>query len=276
MSLKLTIGDDKTPEVIFSRFPAGETHVRINDEGFIGETIAVIEMNFEGNNDLFDLALLVDAARRLYIGDLTIYLHMDYVPYARQDRVCNIGESLSIKVVADFINGLNLDGVFVSDLHSSVAGALFNKLGERTLTMLAPRLAARFQADNTVLVSPDAGANKKVLDLAKWLKFPHVVRADKTRDVLTGAITGTAVYSEHVGTKDFLIVDDICDGGRTFIELAKELKKLTTGRVFLYVTHGIFSKGTEVFDGLIDGIYMVNPVGASGLKAAQQPNVTVI
>jgi ribose-phosphate pyrophosphokinase len=64
---------------------------------------------------------------------------------------------------------------------------------------------------------------------------------------------------EELAKKDFLIVDDICDGGRTFIELAKVLRPWTTGKIYLYVTHGIFSNGLDVFNSLIDGVYTANP-----------------
>ena len=56
----------------------------------------------------------------------------------------------------------------------------------------------------------------------------------------------------------FYIVDDICDGGRTFIEIAKYLKEadsIDSSRIHLMVTHGFFTKGLGVFDGLIDHIY---------------------
>jgi ribose-phosphate pyrophosphokinase len=85
------------------------------------------------------------------------------------------------------------------------------------------------------------------------------IQAEKIRDPNTGAITSTKVNIEkHVGDKNFLIMDDICDGGRTFIELAKVLRPLTTGKIMLYVTHGIFSAGLEVFLGYIDEIYCAN------------------
>jgi ribose-phosphate pyrophosphokinase len=52
-----------------------------------------------------------------------------------------------------------------------------------------------------------------------------------------------------------VITDDICDGGMTFIHVAQRLKALSAERVVLFVTHGIFSKGLGVFDGLIDHFY---------------------
>ena len=113
------------------------------------------------------------------------------------------------------------------------------------------------EVKNAVLVAPDAGAIKKVLKVAQVTGLP-MVRADKIRDVNTGAITETVVYSDHIKDKSFLIVDDICDGGRTFIELEKVLRPLTDAYVYLYVTHGIFSKGLEPL-GCFNKVYTAFP-----------------
>jgi len=273
MSLKLFVGGAIVPFEL-RQFPAGETFLRL---GYMPPAWGLsIKLNYESNSDLIDLALLVDALRREYGSEVEIILVMPYMPYARQDRVCSPGESLSLKVVADFINSLGFTEVVCYDLHSNVAEALINNLVHRPATEKIASLLEWLDHDTTVLVSPDAGANKKVLGIAKDHGFAHVVRADKTRDVLTGKVTGTAVYSEHVGNKDFLIVDDICDGGRTFTELAKELRKLTDGQVMLYVTHGIFSAGVEVFDGLVDKLYTSNPVGAKGEAAVASGKVSLV
>jgi ribose-phosphate pyrophosphokinase len=278
MSLTLKMGGEEI-DVTFSTFPAGESFVKINKlhtpATLSGLQHAMITMNFEGNDDIINLALLTDAVRRNYYVK-GIALDLVYLPYARQDRVMSHGESLSVRVIADIINSLNFEHVLVTDCHSAVGLACLNNVVERDLIEATNGLSDEFWPETTVLVSPDAGANKKVLALARSWGFPNVVRADKTRDVLTGKITGTVVHSEHVGEKDFLIVDDICDGGRTFIELAKELRKLTTGKIYLYVTHGIFSAGVKVFDGLIDKVYISNPVGNSGKMAALQDSVVVI
>jgi ribose-phosphate pyrophosphokinase len=156
--------------------------------------------------------------------------------------------------MCDIINSLKFASVTVWDIHSDVSLALLNNVynvHQRVFVGLV-------NWTNTVLIAPDAGAIKKTLETSKALGLP-MVRADKIRSVEDGSITGTTVYSEHIGDKDFLIVDDICDGGRTFVELAKVLRPLTNGKIYLYVTHGIFSKGLDVFNGLIDGVYTANP-----------------
>lgn len=182
-------------------------------------------------------------------------------PYSRQDRVCNPGEALSTAVMANLINAQKYKRVHIVDSHSDVALALINNVNHLPQWgIVSTELRQKIQPSidkGLILVAPDAGALKKVMESSKKLGIPFV-RADKTRDPKTGAITGTVVYSEHVGNSDFLILDDICDGGRTFVELAKVLRPLTNGRILLYVTHGLFTQGTAVFDGVIDHVYVAN------------------
>jgi ribose-phosphate pyrophosphokinase len=76
-------------------------------------------------------------------------------------------------------------------------------------------------------------------------------------------VIGTHYSDDKVRNAVILIVDDICDGGRTFIELAKKLRPMTTGKIKLLITHGIFSKGIEVFDGIIDEVLVINNIGGA-------------
>lgn len=213
-----------------------------------------IMCNLHSSDDIFLLLLATDSLRRQ--GAKAIRLTIPYLPYARQDRVCNAGEALSIRVLADIINAQKYYSVEVWDAHSDVSVALIDRCTNRPPEDFLSDFEGRFNKANTILVAPDAGSIKKVSSIGKKLNMPFV-RADKTR-AITGEITGTVVYSDHIDGKDFLIVDDICDGGRTFIALAEQLRPLTNGRVLLYVTHGIFSYGTAVFDGIIDTVLVAN------------------
>ena len=68
--------------------------------------------------------------------------------------------------------------------------------------------------------------------------------------------------TEYHLDKDMIIIDDICDGGATFINIAKELRKpgymYKDNKIYLIVTHGIFSKGTTKLSQYFDGIYCTN------------------
>jgi ribose-phosphate pyrophosphokinase len=252
----IEITDDVGHEIKHKQFlfSGGEVQVKIESGPEYTDGIT-IHADVCSANDTLELFLLTDALRRKYIGT-RIYLEMPYLPYARQDRVCDEGEALSLKVFCNLINAQNYETVTIWDCHSDVGAALLNNVTNVHSYELITRYVDAF--DKAVLVSPDIGANKKSRDCAKHLNRP-LIYADKIRDVQTGAITGTVVHSDvHIGSQDFLIVDDICDGGRTFIELAKKLRPLTDGKVMLYVTHGIFNQGLGVFGNLIDHIYCPN------------------
>lgn len=258
-NFKLFVGHSMV-DVVKTTFPAGESCIRINDSGnHESELNGQITFDFRDNSGMFDLALLTDACHRRYAG-IKLTLFMKYLPYARQDRVCNAGESLSIKVVADLVNSLNFARVICNDIHSSVGNALIHRLEHIDLVNTAYSLPRHAPTETTALVSPDAGAEKKVFDFAKYYGYSNVVRSSKVRNVLTGKIESTSLIDPLIGSS-FLIVDDICDGGRTFIELAKAIKadsNYGNQTIALYVTHGIFSAGLDVFDEFIDTIYVAN------------------
>lgn len=252
-------------------FPGGEVQVKVNT---LSEGPVKIKAILNNSDDIMQLLILTDAIRRNHPNkNPEIHLSLPYVPYARQDRVMQPGESLSIKVFCDLINSQHYDSVTVWDPHSDVTPALLNnckvisqaevlkeELPFGLVNINSSRAFSIKEAfiENTVLVSPDAGANKKIGESAKLMGFTTVVRADKVRDPSTGKITGTVVYSEHIGDRNFLIVDDVADGAMTFIKLAEVLRPLTNGKIILYVTHGIFSKGLEVMHGIIDEVYCAN------------------
>lgn len=243
----------------YTKFPDGEVNVSVPKSLiFLNPTHIHLETNILSSDDLIALILLTDAIRRTY-GDVDISVTIPYFPYARQDRVCNLGESLSVKVIADLINSQNYSAVTTWDNHSDVATALLNNCRNITQKELFYKyISPQYLGPNTILVSPDAGSNKKIFSIVMD-KFPYeIIRADKVRDVTNGNITDTIVYSDSVGDKTLLMVDDICTGGRTFIELAKKLKEITVGKIILYVTHGSFTNGLDVFDQYIDEIYCAN------------------
>jgi ribose-phosphate pyrophosphokinase len=82
-----------------------------------------------------------------------------------------------------------------------------------------------------------------------------MIQSKKVREPSTGKITRTVVLANDLSGKTAIITDDICDGGYTFIKIAEQLKEKNVEKIILYVTHGIFSKGLSVFEGLIDEIY---------------------
>lgn len=248
--------DDRSVPIRSFVFPGGEVQVRIEDAAPVRATTARIEVRIDGSDALMKLLLLTDAVRRHY-RDPAIDLVCPYLPYARQDRVAFPGEALAASVLCRMLNAQGYASVEVWDAHSDVSLALLDRVRNRPASDFALPIIGK----DDVVVAPDAGAAKRAGACARLAGVPLVL-AEKVRSTETGAITGTVVHSEHIGRRDFLIVDDICDGGRTFIELARTLRPLTDGQVKLYVTHGIFSGGFEVLHLGIDWIFVANPFPA--------------
>lgn len=248
-------------------FAGGEEHIRIESEWLLEATKVEIVERLTSSAKLMRLMLSVDAIRRLTHNKLEIELVTPYFPYARQDRVCYPGEALSASVMAGLINNLNFAKVTIFDAHSDLVPALLNNvenISQTTLVNQCEELVQQLSRGELTLVAPDAGAAKKTQKLAEAFGGePQVIQAHKVRNPKTGDIVATELQGQVKGKK-VLIADDICDGGRTFIELAKVLKSEGAAEISLFVTHGIFSKGLDAFEGLIDNIYTTDSFRAAG------------
>lgn len=241
-------------QVEFKQFAGGEWNVKIPEEILIHSPSDAAIVGIEASihdGDIMKLAILNDALRRFFGNRVEFILKLTYLPYARQDRVMTKGESLSIKVFCDFINSMKFDKVIIDDPHSDVSTSLINNVYpiEQNCWMNGVRHRAY-----DAIVSPDAGALKKIYPQAKEGNLP-VIEAMKTRDIQTGVVSEPR-FSADVTGKRLLIVDDICDGGRSFLNLGKALKEAGAARVDLYVTHGIFSyNAKENLAQYIDNVY---------------------
>lgn len=253
-------------------FNGGEPHIKIGE--IPTDDPIIITQRLNSFNDLGLLCLAVDALRRVCFQK-EFKLFIPYFLGARQDRVCNKGEAFTAKIVGDIINSLNFSEVSVLDPHSDVVGAVVNNCKiitnhdfvKNCLFSIAKR--QDYSTNDLCLISPDAGSNKKMKDLmiffSEQFEQPifenaYLIKCDKTRDVSTGEITGFEVYAEDLKGKDCVIVDDICDGGGTFMGLAEELKAKNAGDLFLIVTHGIFSRGVEGLLKHFKAIYLTDSI----------------
>jgi len=212
------------------QFPGGEAHVVLEPTA----TVQVAFVQGAEGDDLMMLAMWADACKR-HRGLRTV-LALPYLPGARQDR----GTPLGAKVYADFINSLGIDDVVCIDPHSDVAPALYDRLTIVPLTDLPiwDTLKDTYKA----VIIPDVGAAKRAQAVADKLGVP-TIQAGKKRDFATGKLSGFTCETV-LSDGRYLVVDDICDGGGTFLGLASVLLDTTNDVVLdLWVTHGIFSKG---------------------------------
>jgi ribose-phosphate pyrophosphokinase len=214
--------------------------------------------------DFIELLMLTNAIKEAY-PDTPIRLRCPYLPGARQDRVCSPGDAFALKVYAQLLNAQNYVSVEVLDPHSDVALRLIDRIYPLDAAGLAADVLKNTVAgQNAVpdwskawLLQPDHGAAARTATLAALLNIQVFGTGAKKRDPTTGEITGMEIHKwwlKECKGHTLIIADDICDGGRTFIELAKVLRPYQPKAIVLYVSHGIFSKGLGVFDGYIDHV----------------------
>lgn len=231
------------------QFPSGEIQVTLHTNPSTRIHPIKIIGSILSSDHLMELLQLVDAIRSNW-KCTDLQLVMPYCAYSRQDRICNEGESFSLRVFAQLINSCNFTSVITWDNHSDVSTALINNCSNlHVKDLLISKFYQTFggvvQPIYNYLISPDAGSNKKVFACSQRFHIP-MIRADKIRDVSNGNIIDTQVFATAAQLKNstVLIIDDICQGGRTFVELAKAIKAIEPScTIHLYVTHGFFNSG---------------------------------
>ena len=269
----LNLTDNEKSDIKFqiSKFPDGQQSVTITDSKHVLDISQIsghpvrIKSRLNSFKDLELIICATQALRDLHIKE--IHLYVPYFVGARSDRKFVKGSTNYLKnVICPIINSQNFETVEVIDPHSDVLEACLNNYikedNHRLVKFALPLIDNKDGAQKrVVLVSPDAGAYKKIFDVAQRFGIENVVTASKHRDIQTGKITHTEIpHIDHDGEDHkFVIVDDICDGGRTFTELAKEIRKHNAiSDIYLIVTHGIFSAGLKPLNQEFTSIFCTN------------------
>lgn len=215
-------------------YPAGEIHVTMRPDFVIPEEHVVIETHCRTADDIFALAM---AARVPESVVLNCTFFVPSMPFARHDHRRDRRDGYPIDLLAMVLAGLP---IITADPHSDVVGNMFVYIPQSGVFEVL-RDSAPWKDDNPVFVIPDAGAAKKA---HTWLRpDDDFIQCLKTRDRSTGRLSGFTYNPADLPadtTRPFVIVDDICDGGGTFIGIARALREHVTGPMHLAVSHGLF------------------------------------
>lgn len=261
---------EESPDYTVTRFPDGQQQVTLKPDFFLNN-IEEVTLKARLNNWLdLELICCMVASLREVNPDCKIHLFAPYIVGSRSDRKFEDGGNNYLRdVLCPVLNSLNLNSITTLDPHSDVLEAClkrFRKVNNLNLVEHAlNRIFGLFTKQTLVLIAPDAGASKKIYNVSKKTAYVNdVVICTKDRN-LDGEIIHTNVPLEDNDLHTFVIIDDICDGGRTFINIAENIKRQYAGlekispiKIYLIVTHGIFSKGTEELAKYFDGIYCTN------------------
>lgn len=222
-------------EIKPTMFPDGTSQVwKLSPEVLDGNCIV---WDFENEGEIMHVMQLTD----LMINPPR--LHCPFLPYGRQDKEVSNESTFALSSFIKIVNCMKIHTFSTVDAHSGEVRKHLRPEIQYANILPANKIVEAFNLCNAeVVIYPDKGAMERY---SKHFSFTEV-HADKVRNQLTGAIEGIVVNDiEAVRGKNVLIVDDICDGARTFIELAKSLNGVVKN-INLYVSHGIFSKGLDV------------------------------
>jgi ribose-phosphate pyrophosphokinase len=222
-------------EIPISSYPSGEPLISFSDSHYVRSLL----LRPTSMTEFMGAMFFADALRER--GHFSPDLVLPFVPGARQDRLNDEGDFLfTAKSIAREINLRNFESVTVLDPHSEVAAGMIDRC--RIVHAAGCFARVRYCGPYQAVVSPDAGAEKRAGAVARHLGVP-LLHAWKTRDVMTGKISGFGMEPFDDMNAKVLVVDDICDGGGTFVGLSEILSSRGV-KADLYVTHGVFSKGT--------------------------------
>lgn len=259
-------------------YPAGEVSIKFAEHLKFEKTeLAIIQPEFGSiHNDLMGYRMWDNVLwNNEYVAGHKNYLIIPYMPGAREDR----GRVFGLEVYHDILSeSYSTECTVTFDPHSKITEKLFNEWGSGNdlMTLSVADLVRQrpwaFKGYDYV-IAPDEGATGRAQSVADVLGVP-VVQIKKKRDFDTGKILGFEAPEDiDLGAK-YLVVDDICDGGGTFLGLV-EATGLKPTEIDLYVSHGVFSKGiaelekkfgriittnSYLSDAVLDGVLRKNSV----------------
>ncbi|MGI8707674.1 MAG: ribose-phosphate diphosphokinase [Actinomycetota bacterium] len=236
----------KLGEVEISTFANSETYVRFA-ESVRGLDAFVIQSFCEPvDHHLMQQLVMIDALKRASAKRITAV--SPFYPYSRQDKKTLGREPVTAKLIADFYEAAGADRVLSVDLHTGQIQGFFNVPFDHltALPMLADYFADNLDAEELVIVSPDAG---RVRLAEKWAQhmsdfharncqvaFLHKKRRSDARNVSeTRAVVG------DVEGKVCIVVDDMIDTAGTLVNGCETLLEGGATEVHAAATHAVLS-----------------------------------
>ncbi len=246
----------KPTELEVSRFNDGEIKVQIK-ENIRGHDVFIIQSTIPPADNLMELLLLIDAAKRASAARITAVI--PYFGYARQDRKDQPRVPISAKLVANLIERAGANRVLTMDLHSEQIQGFFDVPVDNVFpTPVFRRYITQLSSETHVVVSPDVGGVKRARAIAKKLGNLPLALIDKRRPAPNVAEVVNIIG--EVGGKRVVLVDDIIDTGNTLAKAAVALKEKGAIDICAIATHGVFSRGAkEIIDSSpIEKVWVTN------------------
>ena len=222
------------------RFADQEIFVEIQ-ENIRGEDLFIIQStSYPANDNLMELLILIDAARRSSARRITAVL--PYFGYARQDRKTSPRTPISAKLVANLITRAGADRVLTLDLHAGQIQGFFDIPTDNlfSVPVMVRDIEDHNDIGNAMVISPDVGGVVRARLLASRIDAPLAI-VDKRRERPNESEVMNIIGD--VEGRDCILFDDIVDSGGTLCNAAEVLHERGAKSVRAYITHGVLSGG---------------------------------
>lgn len=245
--------------VVINRFPDGEIGVQIQ-ESIRGDDVFIIQStNAPANDNLMELLILIDAAKRASAGRITAVI--PFCGYARQDRKDKPRVPVTAKLVANLIVTAGANRILALDLHSQQLVGFFDvPVDHLFAASLFIKHLRQSDTTNLTVCSPDFGSSKMAVAYADALGCELAMVAKRRH---SGNEVEALNVIGNIDGRDILLVDDMTVTAKTLVEAAKILKQHGARSVMAAVTHCLLTNdGYKLLDlGLIDTFFTTNSTG---------------
>ena len=219
-----------------THFADGEFEVSF-EESVRGDEVYIIQSTFPNCDNLMELLLMVDAAKRASAKSVTAVI--PYFGWARQDRKDKPRVSIAAKLVANMLSTAGVDSVITMDLHADQIQGFFNiPVNHLYASSVFIPYIKKLKLKDLVIASPDVGGAKRANSYAKYFKAPLVLcHKQRARANVVEKITVIG----DVKDKNVILIDDMIDTGGTICAAANIMKKAGAISVRAVASHAIMS-----------------------------------
>ncbi len=254
-------------------FSDGEFQPSFN-ESVRGATVFIVQSTFPPVENLFELLLMIDAAKRASAHKVIAV--MPYFGWARQDRKDKPRVSIGAKLVANVLHAAGCDRVMTCDLHADQIQGFFDFPVDHIYasSVFLPYLK-NLNIDNLAIAAPDMGGAKRANAYARYLQCPVIIcHKSRERANVVGSITAIG----EVEGKNVIIVDDMIDTAGTLTKAANVLKEMGALSVRACATHPVFSGPAyeRIAESALEEVIVSDTIPLSDDPAKDKSKITVL
>lgn len=223
-------------EVVVTNFSDGEFQPSFEDN-IRGRDVFIVQSTFSPTDNLFELLMLIDAARRASARRIVAVI--PYFGFARQDRKDKPRVSIASKLVANLLTAAGIQRMITIDLHADQIQGFFDVPVDHVYasSIFVPYIRS-LKLENLIMASPDTGGTRRAAAYAKILKTGFVI-CYKQRSKPN--VVGEMELIGDVKGKDVILVDDIIDTAGSITAAANLIMEKGAASVRAFATHPVFS-----------------------------------